>query len=202
MSDIDWTDPTARQKEIDRIVGERVSRAKANTDTKIAEYERQVGDLTTEIGKLRPLADSASRLQSELNGIRTRAERDKAYPAAFLTDEHAPIRERIERLYDAEEPGADGNRPAFADWIKSDPLASRLLPAAPSGAPPSTPAGQPPTSPARGTPPIAPAANPAHAQPVATLAERKAHHARLIGEGKIDEAKTYRQEHIMPKAAS
>lgn len=198
----DWT--PEQKAAIERIIKERVDRAASAHKVKVEEYTRQIADLSGEVGRLKPLAESADTVRKELEGIRTRAERDRAYPAALLDEANAPIRERIERLYDAEPAGEDGARPAFGDWLKADPLASRLLtlPAAPSGAPVHSPAA-PPTPPARpaGIPSTAAGAvDPARPGPAPTPQQHKATHARLVAEGKIADAKAYSAEHMTPKA--
>jgi len=197
--------PEEYQSAINKIVGERVKRANAAKD---AEWGALLSSERETVAKLKPLAESAEKYRVDFERLTTRQARDKAYPATLAGEDKAPIRERLERLYDAEPADDTGARPEFSAWLAADPLASAIV-GAPLAAPQpggggqgtvQQPAGAAALKPG-GTPAIAAGAgNPAPAGPKLTPQQHKAAHSALIASGDVKGAAAYVTANMVPKA--
>ena len=192
--------PEEYQSAVNKIVGERLKRDRGARD---GEWQVKVSALEGEVAALKPKAESADKWRMDLERFTTRAERDKAYPATLGGEDKAPIRERLERLYDAEIPAEDGSRPAFADWLAADPLASAIVGSAPAAPLPGGGGQGTPQQPAGGAAPRLPvppigagAGNPAAPGPKPTPQQHKSTHAALLSKGDVAGAATYLAENM------
>lgn len=194
--------PEEYQSAVNKIVGDRLRRDREVRET---EWKGKVSTLEEQVGKLKPLAESADKWRQDLERFQTRAERDRAYPPTLAGEDKAPIRERLERLYEAEPVGEDGQRVPFSTWLTSDPLASAWVAATPP------PVAPPPGGNGQGTPvppagvaaprPVVPsthagAQNPAPPQAKPTPQQVKAAHMGLLKEGKVAEAAAFLKENM------
>ena len=192
--------PEEYQSAVNKIIGERLRRDREVRDT---EWKGKIGTLEEQVTKLKPLAENATQYKADLDRFVTRAERDRAYPQTLAGEDKAPIRERLERLYDAEIPGEDGSRPAFADWLAADPLASAIVGTAPAAPLPGGGGQGTPQQPAGGAAPRLPvppigagAGNPAASGPKPTPQQHKATHAALLSKGDVTAAAAYLAENM------
>lgn len=192
--------PEEYQSAVDKIVGERLRRDREVRDT---EWKGKVSTLEEQVTKLKPLAESATQYKADLDRFVTRAERDKAYPQTLAGEDKAPIRERLERLYEAEPAGEDGARPSFASWLAADPLASAIVGAPPAAPPPGGNGQGTPVPPAGGPAPrtVVPsthagAQNPAPPPGKMTPQQVKQAHGAMLASGKVAEAATFLKENM------
>ena len=187
------SDPTFTQADVDRIVKERIAEVTTKFTARLDAAAEEAKAAKAQAAQYEADAKRAASLDAELTGIKTAAERNAAWDAAGVP---VTLRARLETLYTADT--ASEPKP-LADWLeasKDDPIVALVLqtakPAAPGsgqGAPPAAPgpAGSPkPVAPPNGVQPRV-----QQADPRATL---QAEHKKLLGEGKLPEARAVLQQ--------